>query len=792
MRTPQSLGRLLSYQKDKDIHFFTTENGRIRIECFEPAIFRIRIDFGSSIEKKSVCASALSAHLAGAFKETSLGCEFSVESTRIEVDQNARLAFYHIDGRALWVDDPMGCLADGDRISMHKALQTGERFLGLGEKTGPLDKRGRQYENWNTDKFAYHPEDDPLYASIPFYMGLHSGLCYGVWVDETGRSTFNFGASNDRYSMVRTESGSIDCWFFPGATPAEVLFKHSRITGVSELPALWTLGFQQCRYSYYPASELLTLARQFRERRIPCDVLYLDIHYMDEYKVFSWSQERFEPIAAWSEELVKLGFKVVAIIDPGLKKEQGYAPFDEAVSRDLVLTHPDGSAYIGEAWPGECAFPDFDNPEARSWWAESTRNWLLASNGAINGLWTDMNEPAVWGKSIPETLISKTEQGTFAHRHTHNAYGYWMAEATRQGLQQAYPECRPFVLTRAAYSGQQRIGAIWTGDNSSGADHLLLSARMIAGMGLSGLPFCGADVGGFIGEAHPELFGRWMQLGAFSPLFRAHSMIHSRDAEPWSFGEEVEEICRNAIELRYRLLPMIYQAFEAHTRSGIPPLRSLALEHPFEERTYASEFENQFFLGDALLVAPTSLSKGYLKVWLPEGEWFDFYTDAPISAGIHVVELKPNALPVYVRAGRGFAAQNAIAHTGVNASTRELHLYWGSAGSFSVYEDRGEGYGYRSGEILAFVLRWTDDRLEFSPACGTIEPGRFAIFVHGLPEDYVRAGDAPLIREPYRWVEPLSNFDPYYRDVDRSLEIAALARFEVDWDGRAASWVLSR
>jgi len=792
MRMHQSLGPLRNYQKDKDIHLFSTENGRIRIECFEPSIFRIRIDFGNSFEKKSVCALTPPPASMGEFTPSNQGYELSAGSLLIRVDLNAQIGFYHSDGRALWVDDPIGCLADGDRITMHKSLQKGERFLGLGEKTGPLDKRGRQYENWNTDKFAYHPEDDPLYASVPFYLGLHSGLCYGVWVDSTGRSSFNFGASNDRYSFVRTESGSIDCWFFPGDSPAEVLFKHSRVTGVGELPALWTLGFQQCRYSYYPASELLMLARQFRERRIPCDTLYLDIHYMDNYKVFSWNQERFEPISAWSDELKKLGFKVVAIVDPGLKKESGYAPFEEAVSEGLVLAQPDGSPYIGEAWPGECAFPDFDNPKTRQWWAASVERWLLDSAGALDGLWTDMNEPAVWGKSIPETLISKSEEGEFSHRQTHNAYGYLMAQATREGLERACPERRPFVLTRAAYSGQQRIGAIWTGDNSSGPDHLMLSARMMAGMGLSGLPFCGADVGGFIGEAHPELFGRWMQLGAFSPLFRAHSMIHSRDAEPWSFGEEVEEICRNAIELRYRLLPMIYQAFEAQTRTGIPPLRSLALEYPHNELTYTAEFENQFFLGDALLVAPTAASRGYLKRWLPEGSWFDFYTDAALQSGVEIAELKPNALPVYARAGRGFAAQSAVPHTGVQALERELHIYWGLPGSFSVYEDRGEGYAYREGEILAFVVSWNQESIDFSPACGKLEPGRFSVYVHGLPEHFKRAGDCEIRRAPYRWVEPLSNFDPYYRDVDRSLEIAALARFEVRWDGKACSWTLSR
>ncbi|MBI1315263.1 DUF5110 domain-containing protein [bacterium] len=790
-RLPQPLGTLLEYRSEQGEHHFVCENGRLRLSAYAPLTFRFRIDFGADPEPVSICAAVPETPLELHFEPSEGGFECALKSIRIAVGPQGHLGFYHPDGRAWWIDDPIGALEDQGRITLHKALQPGERFLGLGEKTGPLDKRGRQYQNWNTDRFAYHPEDDPLYASIPFYIGLHSGLCYGVWIDEPGLSTFNFGASNHRFASVRTENGHLVGWFFAGADLAEVVYQHSRVTGTSELPPLWALGYQQCRYSYYPASELLELSRQFRARRIPCDTLYLDIHYMDDYKVFSWHDKRFRPLSAWSQPLQEAGFKVVAILDPGLKREEGYAPFDEALEKNWVLTHYDGEPYWAEAWPGLCAFPDFVNPKARTWWSEWVARWLSESEGCIDGLWTDMNEPAVWGKSVPDTLISQTDQGPEAHRVNHNAYGYFMAQATWEGLQRFRPNKRPFVLSRAGYSGQQRIGALWTGDNSSGPDHLMLSARMMAGMGLSGVPFCGADVGGFIGEAQPELFGRWMQLGAFSPLFRGHSMIHSRDAEPWSFGEEVEEICRNAIGLRYRLLPLFYQGFDEHHRTGLPVLRSLAFEHPFEDAVYQPEFENQFAVGKALLVAPFAQARGYGKIWLPEGRWYDLYTDRIWEGGVHVLELKPNALPVFVRAGRGFPAQSVVQHTAERPQARELHLYWGEPGQFEVYEDAGEGYAYRVDDFLTFRVHWDETRFSLGEACGRRAPGRWTVFLHGLPESFSQANGMPIERRAYRWVEPLSNFDPYYRDVDLSLEIGHLARLSWDWDGQPVDWVLS-
>ncbi len=503
-----------------------------------------------------------------------------------------RLSFEKYDETVICEDEPaFGIAWDGEEVCNYKILHKKEVFTGMGEKTGPLNKAGRQYIHWNTDEFGYHQDTDPLYTSTPFYFAKNGKNWYGIFLDNTSKTTFNFGASNHRFSFFKAERGQLDYYFFHSENPAEILKQYCHLTGFTPLPPKWSLGYQQCRYSYYPETEVLNMALNFRERKIPADVLYLDIHYMDAYKVFTWHPERFAKAKQMLAKLKEQGFKVVVIVDPGVKIEKGYHVMEEGLKEDIFLKYPDGDNYIGEAWPGAIYFPDFTKEKARKWWASYFQEMV---NDGVAGFWNDMNEPAVWGKNVPDLVEFDYDGEKVNHKLGHNVYGMQMARATFEGARNALKGKRPFILTRSAFSGIQRFAAVWTGDNVSDENHLFLGARLITQLGLAGVPFCGNDIGGFIGEANIPLFRRWIALGAFTPFYRGHTMINSRDAEPWSFGEEAEEIARNYISLRYRMMPYIYSAFYQHSQNGLPLCRALLLDFPQDEKLFEGAYQNQY------------------------------------------------------------------------------------------------------------------------------------------------------------------------------------------------------
>ncbi|NJL15778.1 MAG: DUF5110 domain-containing protein, partial [Microscillaceae bacterium] len=549
-----------------------------------------------------------------------------------------------------------------------------------------------------------------------------------------------------------------------------ILKAYTYLTGRMPLPPLWALGYQQCRYSYYPAQELLHLAQNFRERQIPADVLYLDIHYMEKYKVFTWDTTRFPDPAALLDQLREWGFKVVLIFDPGIKVEENYTPYEEGLANDSFVKYPDGTPYRGQVWPGWCHFPDFTKPEVREWWGTYFES--LVQLGVL-GFWNDMNEPAVWGKHFPDLTQFDWEGEGASHKQAHNVYGMQMARSTYEGVRKYLKNKRPFVLTRAAYAGIQRYSAVWTGDNVSEDQLMLSDVRIINSMGLSGLAFAGYDVGGFVGEANPALYSRWVALGAFSPFFRGHTMINSRDAEPWAFGEESEEIARNYIRLRYRLLPYLYSVFYEATQNGMPIQRSLVLNYPYEESTYTPEAQNLYFFGPAILVAPISSQQPIQKLFLPQGNWYNLFNDSPYEGPTYLYhETSLDTLPLFVKAGQMLWLQSVLNHTGeMPHPTLELHLYRGNTSdTFVYYEDDGETYEYEAGLYYARAVHYQPElqRLVFdSVEGGTVSKfSQLRIYWHGWTLDelaenlFLAETKLEVATEDYRFVEPISNFDP--------------------------------
>ena len=701
------------------------------------------------------------------------GMKFRVE---MEAD-NSRLTFSTLDGRVINADD-FGILWNGEEVGCYKKIHAEERFVGLGEKTGHLNRRQTAFSNWNTDYLGYPESARELYSTIPFYMGCNDGLWYGIFFDNSHRSKFNFGASNHRFAYFSAEAGLMDYYFIHGENPATILSEYKNLTGATPMPPKWALGLQQCRYSYYPDTEFIRLAQTYREKDIPCDVLYYDIHYMDAYKVFTWDKDRFPDPKRLNQELKALGFHTVTIVDPGIKEDDNYSIHKQGKEGNVYLTYPDGSPWTADVWPGKSSFPDYTKPLARSWWASQ---FAQLKQDGVAGFWNDMNEPASWGQDTPNIVQFDWEgQGT-SHKEGRNVYGMQMSRATYEGARQASNGERPFILTRATYAGGQRFAAKWTGDNVASNEHMLMGSRMITSLGLSGFPFSGYDVGGFMGEGDKKLFARWFSIAAFSPFFRCHKMINSNSAEPWTYGEEVTEIARNYAKLRYRLMPLLYSLFyEAHTK-GMPIQRSLCMQYGQEEEVWSQAYDSQFMLGDDLLICPVPSDQSISKVYLPKGDWFDFYSDKHYAGGqAHLVESPLHRLPVFVRAGGILPMQSSIAHTGeYHDGILRLHLYLGDndnqanqiKNSLVIYDDDEKLESPKSvslnlslhGNALTMEQESNGHPLSFETIRLYWHEKEGQASVQGCTID----GKAQSIkRENLQHLLPISNFDPFYEDGD--------------------------
>jgi alpha-glucosidase len=611
-----------------------------------------------------------------------------------------RFAFYDAQGNLLNQDDEaFGMAWDGNEVAVFKSLLEGERFFGLGEKAGGIDRRGREYVMWNSDVPAYTDRTDPLYQSHPFFIGMREGRAYGIFFNNTHRSHFNMGAGNHRLFFFRAEGGPMSYFFFTGPSLKHILSRYSELVGRMPLPPTWALGYQQCRYSYFPESEVRTLAKTFRDKKIPIDVIYLDIHYMDGFRCFTFDKERFPQPAQMLGDLQHMGLKVVAIVDPGIKVDSGYAVYENGVAGNQFIKFPDGQLYIGDVWAGSSHFTNYTRAESRRWWGDLVGTFV--SNG-ISGIWNDMNEPAVWGREAPLLVEFEKDGGKKTSlKEIHNVFGHLMAQATYEGLRRHRPNERPFILTRAGFAGTQRYAASWTGDNIASFEHLEIAIRLCQSMGLSGIPFVGADVGGFAGTPSQELMARWMQVGAFTPFFRTHSEANSYEQEPWSFGEEVEDINRRYIELRYRLLPYTYTQFQRASASGLPIMKPLFLEYPGEPEAYQRHNHTTYLWGDDILVAPVTREGERLrKVYLPEGSWHDFWENKVYAGGQYIyVDAPLEKLPLFMRGGAVIAMGDVQQYVGEKPdSLIMLHVYPGENRASSLYEDDGRSFAYENGE----------------------------------------------------------------------------------------------
>lgn len=746
----------------------TTTHAFVRLQVYSPSVVRVRMAQQPFTDDFSYAVVAAPVTDALHLQQTAQEIRLTTDSLQVVLTRKPfSIRFYTPDGRLI-NEDEQGLTTSwvGTEVTTYKHMQEGERFVGLGEKTGNVDRKGNGYTNWNSDVYGYSVSADPLYSTIPFYIGIHHGLQYGIFFDNTYQSDFNFGASNNRFSSFGARGGEMNYYFLYQPSVAGIIEQYTRLTGRMPLPPLWSLGYQQNRYSYYPDTEVFRIAQTLREKKIPADGITLDIHYMDAYKLFTWNKQRFPNPQGMIDSLQHMGFKTTLIVDPGIKVEKNYPAYESGLAEDIFLKYADGQPYTGEVWPGWCHFPDFTSSKGRNWWKQQITGYTRVG---VAGIWNDMNEIATWGQKMPANVLFSYDGHATTHLKGHNVFGMQMARSSYEGTREAMQK-RPFILTRAGYAGLQRYTALWTGDNRSEDDHMLAGVRLLTSLGLSGMPFTGMDIGGFTGNASIGLYTRWMQLGAFTPYFRNHAASDVKSAEPWTFGQDVLTIARNYINLRYRLLPYLYSTFYEATQNGMPVARSLAIDYTHDAAIYNTAFQNQFLFGRSLLVMPQTGTASFAKVYFPEGGWYNLYTDEKQTGHTEkLIELSPSMLPVYVKAGSIIPMQSLVQHTAQQpGDTLTIHIYNGKDNAFDYYEDDGETYRFEQGFYYkrSIQLNTTGRTITLDKAAGKLASkfGTVQLLLHGFDNAAVQVnGKADkLTVQQFTWLDEALPGAPVY------------------------------
>jgi len=618
-----------------------------------------------------------------------------------------------------WSLVPQFSTADGK--SVMKIFVGDADLYGTGEVYGPLRRNGDKNIFWNRDNGAYGAHDGKmLYQTHPWVLGLRKdGSAFGIICDNTWRadlvcdSEITYTSDGPAFRVVVIEKSS----------PAEVLKALGSLSGTMDLPPLWALGYQQCRFSYYPDSRVKEVADEFRSRNIPCDVIWMDIHYMDEYRIFTFDPQRFPDPKGLNAYLHDNNFKSVFMIDPGAKVDPDYWVDQEGVANDYFVHTASGEPFHGNMWPGDTHWPDFSIPEVQHWWAGLYKDFMAQG---VDGIWNDVNEPAVFGggdeMTMPDDNIHRGGNGRAVGNHVryHNIYGYDMVKASRQGILAANPNKRPFVLSRANFLGGQRYAATWTGDNLSSYEQMKAAIPMTLNMGLTGQAFNGPDIGGFLGNCTPELLADWTAMGVYFPFTRNHSCDGTVDQEPWAFGPEVEAVCRTAINRRYQLLPYIYTLFRESSQTGLPVMRP-AFWADTKDLSLRGE-QNIYLLGNDLMIVPRYATDAAI----PQGDWDCIPFEGKADDGRQAY--------VALRAGAIVPLANVFQNT-VEYNTDELTLLVNTDADGKacgvMYEDAGDGYGYRRGEFAEYQFT------------ATTEKGKVTVSVEQTAGSLHRVADAP-------------------------------------------------
>ncbi len=719
--------KIVSFEHDVDSIYFHTDNSVIlKVTVLRDSLIRFRFttkgyfstDFSYAIDKSH-------SHGYNFLEVTEHQEYYQIKTSKVKCciqKIDMRLSIFDLKD-AIILEDELGFHWEesyeygGNIVKMSKASKDGECFYGLGDKATQMNLKGKRLENFATDQYAFQKDQEPLYKVVPFYIGLQNKQSYGIFFDNTFRTYFDFCHERRNVTSYWAEGGEMNYYFIYGPQMQDVVTTYTDLTGKPELPPLWALGYHQCKWSYYPESNFKAIAAKFRELKIPCDALYLDIDYMDGFRCFTWNKDYFPDPKRMVAELAEDGFKTVVIIDPGIKIDKEYSVYKEALEKDYFCKRADGPYMKGKVWPGECNFPDYTNPAVREWWAGLFKE--LISDIGVKGVWNDMNEPAVMevpNKTFPMDVRHDYDGNPCSHRKAHNIYGTQMARATYHGVKRfAYPK-RPFVITRSAYAGAQRYSSSWTGDNIATWEHLWIANIQMQRMSISGMGFTGSDIGGFAEQPSGELYARWIQLGVFHPFCRTHSSGDHGDQEPWAFDEEVIDITRKFVNLRYQLLPYLYTMFWQYIEEGIPMLKPLVY---FDQEDTQTHYRNdEFIFGNQILVCPILEPNAVgRRMYLPRSIWYNYWTNEQVKGGKEIwVDTKFDQIPIFVKAGAvipKYPVQQYVGELEFEELTLDVYYKEGKEKSV-VYEDAQDGYDYKKGRYSFLSFQATGKEMELN------------------------------------------------------------------------------
>ncbi|AMN36575.1 glycoside hydrolase family 31 protein [Clostridium perfringens] len=587
-------------------------------------------------------------------------------------------------------------------------------YYGLGEKGGDLNKKGCYTENFNTDDPETDDDSITYYKTIPFYVALKEEATYGIFFDNSFRSYFDMGMEMGDRIFFGAIGGQIQYYFIPGENIKEVVKNYTALTGRMEMPPLWSLGYQQCRFSYFSQEEVRELVKTFEEKDIPLDVVYLDIDYMDGFRVMTFKTPNFDDAAGLIGDLKEKGIRTITIIDPGVKVDEEYPVFKRGKEGNHFTKKLDGEIFIGAVWPGDSAFPDFSNKDCREWWKSELKKFI--SEHGMDGIWNDMNEPCVFNndhKTMLETCLHNSDNGVIEHKEFHNRYGFEMSRCSKEAQEELHPNERGFSMTRATYAGGQRYSSVWTGDNMSLWSQMRMSISMNANLGISGFSFVGNDVSGFGLDSSEELFIRWMEMGPFIPIFRNHSNMYTRRQEPWAFGPRAEKIAKKSIELRYELLPYIYDLYYISHKEGLPIFRPMIME--YEKDMNLLNMREQFMLGENMLVAPVLYEGERSKtVYLPKGSWFNYFTMEKLQGGKwYKLPCELDEILVFVKEGSIIPTYNKKFRNVKERPKNILLKVFGENAKGFHYNDDGHTMEYLEGKYTYMGIEFVDGKEEF-------------------------------------------------------------------------------
>ncbi len=739
-----NIGKVVSWKKTATGIEGKTPTAFFRIQVYNENVIRVRVSLSKAMDDFSYVLDdkAVPGKTEMVISENPGSIQIQTTAINLQVDKHPafRVTFRNKEGKIINEDVEGGGFGTsfiGNRSTLYKKMQPGERFVGLGEVLGNLDKRGNGFTLNNTDTYKYGDPRLPMYTSIPFFIGIHQQEVYGLFYHNTYKTFFNFGLSTP-FTSITADGGDVDYFFIYDTCIADILTHYTSLTGRMPLPPIWSLGYHQSRCSYFPQQNVKNLAETFRNKNIPIDCIVLDADYLQDYEPFRINLKRFPDLPGLTRDLKSMGIEVTASVNPGIKIDSTYPAHLDGIKKDVFVKYSDGSLYETEIAPSLNNFVDFTNPNARNWWIDNMK--FLPDNG-IHGYWNDMNEPAVGGSYLPDNLWFDFDGRKANALEAKNVYGMQMARSSFESALKYGDGRRPFVLTRSGFAGVQRYAVVWTGDNTASDEYLLGGTLLNTQLGLSGLPFVGDDIGGYIGNTSKELFSRWMQVGMFAPYARNHKEAFANANEPWSYGEEAEAISREFIGFRYRLMPYLYSVFYQAAQTGIPVARSLCITNPFDEKVYDGIYQYQFTCGDALLVVPVTSKEKIKKFYLPEGYWYNLYSDELIKGNQELtIECPVYQLPVYVKASSIVPMQTLVQTTKQKPSdTLFVHIYNGNENNtFGYYEDDGSTMDYREGKYFTRNIGFSpaNRQILFSKPQGayTSTFKNIQCILHGFPE----------------------------------------------------------